>query len=79
MDAVARLDDAGEAFGIEVDKVSGALVPVTHDGRRRAKRTQPVHAGPAEDAADRGAAKVQLACDPPAVVAQPTKRQDFFR
>lgn len=77
VNAMAGLDDAGQALAIEVDQVAWALVLVAHDGRRRVERTEPVHARPAQDAADRGAAEVQFAGDPPAVVTQPAKGETF--
>jgi hypothetical protein len=78
VDAMAWLDDPRQALDVEVDEVSGALVFVTHDRRRRIERSQPVHAGPAQNAAYRGPAELQLARDPPAVPAQPAKRQNLF-
>ncbi len=78
MDAMAWLDDPGELFDIEVDEIAWTLVLVAHHRRRRIKRTQPVHAGPAQDATDSGPAQSQRLRDPPAVVAQPAKSQNLF-
>jgi hypothetical protein len=47
-------DDPRQALDIEVDEVARPFVLVAHYRRRRIERTQPVHAGAAQDAADRG-------------------------
>jgi len=78
VDAMTRLDDAGHALDIEVDQVAGPFMLIAHNGRRGIERAQPVHAGPAHDAADSGPAEPGIASDPPAVVAQSAKSQNLF-
>lgn len=78
VDAMVGLDDAGQTLDVEVDQIAGVLVLIAHDRRRRIKRTQPVHAGPADDTADGGSAEPGLADYTPTVVAQPAKSKNLF-
>ena len=79
MDAMARLDDAGQPLDIEVDETAWALVLVAHHRRGRIERLEPVHPIAAKDAAHRGTAYVQCLGDPPAVVAQSAKSQNILQ
>ena len=79
VNAVAGLDDPGQALDIEVDQAARTLVFVTHDWGRRIERREPVHALAAQDAADGRPTQAQRVGDAPAVVAQPAKRQNLFQ
>jgi len=78
VDAVAGLDDPGQAFDIEVDEATGTLVLVAHHRGRRVQGSQPVHARTAQDAAHRGAAQPEGHGDPKTVVAQPAKGKNLL-
>ncbi len=73
--AMARLDDAGQAFDAEVDHAARVPVLVAHHRRRRVERAQTVHCGPAQDADYGGTAELELTRDPPAVPAQTAQAQ----
>ena len=79
VDAMAGLDDTGQALDIEVDQIAWMFVLVAHHRRRRIQRAQPVEPGPAQDAADSGTAQSQRQADAQAVIAQPAQRDDLFR
>ena len=79
MHAMAGLDDPRQTLDVEVNQVARMLVFVAHHRWRRVEGTQPVESGAAQDAAHRGPAQAQGDNDPPAVVAQPAKRQNLFQ
>ena len=78
-DAMAGTHDTRQSLDVEVNEVARTGVFVTHHRWRRVERTQPVHAGPAQDAAHRCPAQAQCLGDPPAVVAQAAKSQNPFQ
>jgi len=64
---------------VEVKQISGMLVLIAHDGRRRIERAQTIESQAAQDAADGGPAQSQLPRDAPAVptqAAQPLHLRD---
>jgi len=69
VNTMAGFDDPRQTLDVKVDEAARALVFVAHHGRRRIERTQPVHAGPAQDTAHRGATDSHCLGDPPTVVA----------
>ncbi len=78
VDAVAGLDDAGQAFDVEVDQIAGMRVLGAHHRRWRIERAQPVHAGATQDAADGSAAELEWVGDAPAIGTQPAKGKNLF-
>jgi hypothetical protein len=65
-----RLVEPRQPLDVEVDQVAGMGVLVTHDRRRRVERAQAIHAGAAQNAADRGPAELEFVGDLLAVAPQ---------
>jgi len=79
VDAMAGLDDPGQALDIKMDEAARVLMLIPNHRGRRVERAQTVEPRAAQNAAHRGPAQAQCVSDAPAVVTQPAKSQNLFQ